>query len=139
MIRGGGGLFYSNNWGVGTGSATFGSAGYIASTTIVTSLDGVNPIVESEQSVSQRTRAAHGIEARPGHAARPGDRFLRSRQSARHTAPNGTSRSSANSPASTLLEVGYTGSRGLKFPIGVQLNQLPDADLALRATRCARW
>jgi hypothetical protein len=30
-----------------------------------------------------------------------------------------------------LLEVGYMGSRGVKFPFNTQLNQLPTADLAL--------
>jgi hypothetical protein len=45
VVRTGGGFFYANNWGVGTGSTGFGSTGFSTTTTIVTSINGVNPIV----------------------------------------------------------------------------------------------
>ena len=45
VLRTGAGIFYSSIWGVGTGSASFGSSGFVATTSIISSLDGVTPIV----------------------------------------------------------------------------------------------
>src|SRR5206468_7124560 len=44
VVRGGGGLFYAANTGIGTGSDVFGISGFQATTNVVTSLDGVTPI-----------------------------------------------------------------------------------------------
>jgi hypothetical protein len=133
VIRGGGGIFFADNWGVGTGSSTFGSAGFINLTNIVTSLDGVNPIVSMNNpfpnGLVQPTGNKLGAATLLGQAVDFFDRNNATPYSAgwhisiqRELAKN------------MLLEVGYTGSRGLKLPFGVQLNQIPDADLALGNT-----
>jgi len=44
VLRAGGGIFFASFWGVGTGSGSFGIAGFQASTNMVTSLDGITPL-----------------------------------------------------------------------------------------------
>jgi hypothetical protein len=129
VIRGGGGLFYSDYWGVGTGSATFGSAGFIALTSIVTSLDGANPIVNMSNPFPNGLVSPSGNKLGPatllGQAIDYYDRVNPMSYSGQWNVTI-----QRELPGNTLLEVGYTGSRGLKFPFGVQLNQIPDSDLA---------
>ncbi|MEO7143559.1 MAG: carboxypeptidase regulatory-like domain-containing protein, partial [Bryobacteraceae bacterium] len=130
VVRGGGGIFYSNNWGVGTGSATFGSSGFIANTSIVTSLDTVTPIAFLDNpfpnGLVQPTGSKLGPATLLGQSIDFYDRGNRTPYSGQwHLSIQ------RELPKGTLLEVGYTGSRGLKLPIGLTLNQIPTADLAL--------
>ena len=130
VIRAGGGIFFADNWGIGTGSTGFGSAGFFTTTTIVTSQDGATPIV------SLSNPFPNGIIAPTGNKL--GAATLLGQPVDFYSRDNATPYSASwhfsiqrELRKDMMLEVGYTGSRGLKMPLGVQLNQLPDADLAL--------
>lgn len=130
VVRGGGGIFFADNWGVGTGSTGFGSAGFFTTTNIVTSLDGATPIVSLSNpfpnGLVQPTGNKLGSATLLGQAVDFYDRNNATPYSASwHFSIQRELRKNM------MLEVGYTGSRGLKMPFGVQLNELPDADLAL--------
>jgi hypothetical protein len=133
VVRAGAGIFYSTYWGVGTGSATFGSSGFIANTAIVTSLDGVTPIVSMDNpfpnGLVQPTGSRLGPATLLGQAIDFYDRGNRMPYSGQWSLS--VQRKLAGN---MLLEIGYAGSRGLKFPFTVQLNQLPAAALALKDT-----
>ncbi|MEO7144931.1 MAG: carboxypeptidase regulatory-like domain-containing protein [Bryobacteraceae bacterium] len=131
VIRGGGGIFYSNNWGVGTGSTGFGSSGFFANTSIVASLDGVTPIVTLSNpfpnGIVQPTGSRLGAATLLGQSISFYDRGNRTPYSAQWSMSI-----QRQLPRNVLLEAGYTGSRGIRYPQGdTGLNQLPDADLAL--------
>jgi hypothetical protein len=132
VIRGGAGIFFADNWGVGTGSTGFGSNGFFATTSIVTSLDGATPIVTLSNPFPSGLVKPTGNKLGPAtQLGQPVDFYNRGNA----TPYSGSWHLSIqrNLGREMLLEVGYTGSRGLKMPISVQLNQLPDADLALGA------
>ena len=130
VVRGGGGIFFATNWGVGSGSATFGSSGFIASTNIVTSLDTVTPITflnnPFPNGLNQPSGSKLGTATLLGQAVDFYDR-------GNPTPYSGSWHVSIQRELSKsmLLEVGYTGSRGVKLPMNLTLNQIPDADLAL--------
>lgn len=130
VIRTGGGLFYSDIWGNGTGSAAFGSSGFINSTTIVTSQNGVNPTTFLDNpfptGLVPPSGSSLGSATLLGQAIDFYNRGNRTPYSA-----SWNFNIQRQLPANILLEVGYTGSKGLKFPIADILNQLPPADLAL--------
>jgi hypothetical protein len=130
VIRTGGGIFYSNIWGVGTGSAAFGSSGFINTTTIVTSQNGVNPTTflnnPFPNGLVPATGSSLGGATLLGQALDFYDRGNRTPYSA-----SWNFSVQRQLPANVLLEVAYNGSKGLKFPISNLLNQLPTADLAL--------
>jgi len=130
VIRGGGGIFFADNWGIGTGSTSFGSNGFFTTTTIVTSLDGATPIVSLSNPFPNGLVAPTGNKLGPatllGQAVDFYDR--------NNATPYSTSwhlSIQRDLGKNMMLEVGYTGSRGLKMPINVQLNELPDSDLSL--------
>jgi Carboxypeptidase regulatory-like domain/TonB dependent receptor len=130
VIRGGGGIFFADNWGTGTGSTSFGSNGFFTTTSIVTSLDGATPIV------SLSNPFPNGLIAPTGNKL--GAATLLGQAVDFYDRNNATPYSASwhlsiqrDLGKNMILEVGYTGSRGLKMPLNVQLNQLPDADLAL--------
>ena len=133
VIRSGAGLFYSDNWGVGTTSTIFGSAGFYATTSIVTSLDGVTPIVNLSNpfpnGLVQPTGSKLGPATLLGQSIDFYDRSNR-------TPYSGSWNLSVQRelPGNSLLEVAYVGSRGLRYPFNVQLNQIPDSDLTLGNT-----
>ncbi|MGH9666991.1 MAG: TonB-dependent receptor domain-containing protein, partial [Bryobacteraceae bacterium] len=130
VIRGGGGIFYADNWGVGTGSAAFGSSGFIANTSIVTSLDGVTPIVSMSNpypnGLVQPTGSTLGPATLLGQSV---DFYDRGNVTPYSASWNFTIQRQL--PENILLEVGYAGSRGLKFVQALTLNQLPDSMLSL--------
>src|ERR1035438_5149641 len=130
VIRTGGGLFYSNIWGTGTASAGFGSSGFINSTTIVTSQNGVNPTTFLNNpfptGLVPPTGSSLGGATLLGQAIDFYDRGTLTPYSEQWNF-----NIQRQLPGKVLLEVGYMGSRGLKFPINALLNQLPTADLAL--------
>jgi len=130
VIRGGGGIFFADNWGVGTGSTGFGSDGFFATTNIITSLDGATPIVSLSNpfpsGLVKPTGNSLGAATLLGQTV---DFYDRSNK----TPYSGSWHMSVQRDLghNMMMEVGYTGSRGLKLPFTVQLNQIPDADLAL--------
>jgi hypothetical protein len=130
VIRTGGGIFYSNNWGVAANSSSFGSDGFLATSTIVTSVNGVNPTTFLDNPFPSGLARATGSSLGPatllGQAV---DFYDRSNPTPYSAQWNFNIQHQFR--GNVLLEVGYMGSRGLKFPFTTQLNQLPTADLAL--------
>ncbi len=130
VIRTGGGIFYASIWGTGTGSASFGSSGFVNLTNIVQSNATIpmtflnNPFPTG---LVAPTGSSQGPATLLGQAITFADRGNRT--------PYGASWNfnvQRELPAGVLLEVGYLGSRGVKFPItALTLDQLPPADLAL--------
>lgn len=130
VIRSGAGLFFAANTGVGTGSAAFGVSGYEASTTVVTSLDGVTPVTYLSNPFPS------GINKPSGNSL--GTATLLGQSVAFFERGNIIPYSGQwnfniqrELPDAWLFEVGYAGSRGVKFPQGRVMNQLPDALLTL--------
>jgi hypothetical protein len=131
VIRGGGGIFFADNWGVGTGSTSFGSAGFYATTSIVTSLDGTTPIASLSNPFPNGLVTPTGNKL--GSATQLGQVVdFYGRNNATPYSGSWHFSIQRDLGKNMLLETGYTGSRGLKLPFNVQLNELPDADLALQ-------
>lgn len=127
VIRAGGGLFYAPWTGIASNT---GNSGFLASTNLVESLDGVTParfvnnpypdgiILPTGNSLGAATLLGQDVEFfdRNNRVSYSGQWNLNiQRQLAK----------------STILEVGYAGSRGLKLPQTLVLNQLPTSALAL--------
>jgi len=129
-IRAGGGIFYGSSTGFGGSSSGYGVSGFEASTSVVTSLDGVTPIVTFANpyptGLNQPTGNKLGPATLLGQAITFYDRG--------NVLPRGGQWNfdiQRELPGSILLDAGYVGTRGLKLPISLTLNQLPDADLSL--------
>ncbi len=131
VIRAGGGLFYATTSGVGGAAGAFGVSGFQAATSIVTSLDGVTPVVKWSDPYpgglfNTPTGSSLGLATLVGQSVQFYDRG------------NVTPYSSQwnfniqrEIPANVLFEIGYAGSRGLFFPEGRQWNQLAPGFLSL--------
>ena len=130
VIRTGGGLFYGHTSGVGGGSAPFGTSGFQATTSMVTSLDGITPIVKWSDpyptGFNKPTGSQLGLGTLLGQAVQYYDRSNVTPYSAQW---NFTIQREL--PGNVLLEVGYAGSRGNHFPENRQLNQLSPEYLSL--------
>jgi hypothetical protein len=130
VIRAGGGLFYTSMTGVGTGSAGFGISGFQANTDIVTSLDGVTPIVSWSnpypQGINKPSGSSLGLATLLGQQVQFNNRGNRQPYSGQWNF-----NIQRELPFAMVFEVGYAGSRGLKLPNVRQWNQLPDSTLAL--------
>lgn len=130
VIRTGGGLFYSTVTGIGGGAGAFGVSGFQAPTSIVTSLDGVTPIVRWSdpypEGFNRPTGSSLGLATLLGQGVAFYDRSNVTPYSAQWNF-----NIQQELPGNTLLEVGYAGSRGLFFPQTLQFNQLPDSALEL--------
>jgi hypothetical protein len=130
VVRGGGGLFYAPITGIGTAAAGFGTSGFSTTTSLVSSLDGVTPLNFLRDPYPSDTNKPSGSSL--GSATllgQPIDFFDR------HYPVPYTEQWNFNVqqvlPGNFLLEAGYAGSHGLKFPQNRTYNQLPDAALAL--------
>jgi hypothetical protein len=130
VIRAGGGIFYDTNTGIGTTTDSFGLSGFSATTSIVTSQDGVTPNTflrnPYPNGIVQPTGSSLGSATLLGQAVAFYDRSNRTPYSGQWNI-----NIQRLLPGNALLEAGYSGSRGLKLYANRQLNQLPDADLAL--------
>ena len=131
VIRTGGGLFYASDTGVGIGVTAFGMSGFSNSTSIVTSLDGVTPMTFLDNPFPAGLVKPSGSSLGPatllGQAVSFFDRHNRKPYSGQWSFTI-----QREMVKNTLLEVGYTGSRGIGFPANLGgLNQLPDTYLAL--------
>jgi hypothetical protein len=123
VIRTGGGLFYGHTGGLGGGAGPFGTSGFLASTNIVTSLDGVTPIVKwtdpYPNGFNRPTGSTAGLRTLLGQSIGFYDRG--------NVTPYSTQWNfniQRELPGNILLETGYAGSRGLHFPENRQFNQL---------------
>jgi len=130
VVRTGGGIFYGTNMGIGGAPNGFGISGFSASTGIVTSNDGVTPVTFLNDPYP------NGLNRPSGSSL--GAATLLGQSVAFYARNNVTPYSiqwnfdaQRELPGALLLDVGYVGTRGLKFPGDRTLNQLPAEALAL--------
>ena len=130
VVRGGGGLFYAAMTGVGGASVAIGVSGFEATSTMVTSLNGVTPLNFLDNpypnGLVQPSGSSLGAATLLGQNIRFVDRGTRQSYSAQWNL-----NVQRELPGGLLLEVGYAGNRGLKLQQDLELNQLPDSALAL--------
>ena len=129
VIRAGAGLFYAGTTGVGGGAGPFGTSGFLAGTSILTSQDGLNPIVKWSDpypnGFNRPTGSSLGLGTLLGQSVGFFDRG--------NTVPYSGQWNlniQHELPRTMLVELGYAGSRGVGFFESLQLNQLPVALLA---------
>ena len=130
VVRTGGGLFYAGFTGLGGGAAAFGVSGYAATTSVVTSLDGVNPTVNWSNpypnGFNKPTGSSNGLSTLLGQTVQFFDRG--------NVAPYSGQWNfniQQELPRNILFEIGYAGSRGLNQFENRQFNQLRSDQLAL--------
>ena len=130
VVRAGFGIFYAALTGVGGASGAFGVSGFEASTSVVTSLDGVTPVTFLNNpyptGINQPTGNSLGPATLLGQNIRFTDRHIRTSYSEQWNL-----NLQRELPGQVLLEVGYAGNRGLKLQNDLELNQLPDSALTL--------
>ncbi|MFB3827080.1 MAG: TonB-dependent receptor domain-containing protein [Bryobacteraceae bacterium] len=130
VVRAGAGLFYAGTTGVGGGAAAFGTSGFQASTSIVTSLDGVTPIVRWSDpyptGFNRPTGSSLGLSTLLGQTVQFFDRG--------NVVPNSAQWNlniQRQLPREMMFEIGYAGSRGFHFFETRQWNQLAPEYLKL--------
>jgi hypothetical protein len=130
VIRSAGGIFYGTIWGFGAQPSQFGVSGFSAVTNIVSSLNGVTPIVSLSNpyptGINQATGSSLGAATLLGQDISFFDRSNVTPYTAQWNFDI-----QRELPAGILFDVAYVGTRGLKFPMNLQRNQLPDSALAL--------
>jgi hypothetical protein len=130
VIRAGAGIFYGSSTGAGSSSSGYGVSGFEAATSIVTSLDGVTPIVSFANpypnGVNPPTGSKLGSATLLGQAVSFWDRNTQLPYSGQWNFDV-----QRQMPGAVLLDVSYVGTRGLRLPINLTLNQLPNADESL--------
>jgi TonB dependent receptor len=130
VVRSGAGVFYSSLTGIGNAPTVFGVTGFLSSTDITTSLDGVTPIVTLNNpfpnGVNQASGSALGAATFLGQSVSFYDRTNRVPYSLQWNYDI-----QRELPRNVLFEVGYVGTHALKLPQDRSLNQLPDSALAL--------
>jgi len=130
VIRTGAGLFYGHTGGLGGGGGPFGTSGFQTSTSIVTSLDGITPIVKWSDPYPSRFNKPSGSSL--GLATLLGQTIgFYDRGNVTPYSAQWNFNIQRELPGKILLEAGYAGSRGLHFPENRQFNQLPLQYLAL--------
>ncbi len=130
VVRGGTGLFYATNWGVGSSPSTFGISGWSATTAMVTSLDGITPINTVSNpyptGLNKVTGSSLGPATLLGQSVSFYDRG--------NTTPYSIQWNldiQRELPKGVLLDVGYVGTRALKLALNHTWNELPDSALSL--------
>ncbi|MBS1855699.1 MAG: TonB-dependent receptor [Acidobacteria bacterium] len=130
VIRAGAGVFYGTNWGIGGAPDGFGISGFSAATGIVTSLDGVNPVVSFSNPYPNGLNAATGSSLGAATLLGQGITFY-DRGNVTPFTYQWNFDIQRELPRSVLLDVAYVGTHAVKFPLNLQLDQLPDSALAL--------
>lgn len=129
VLRAGGGLFYATRFGVGGGAGPFGTSGFQAGTSIVTSLDGVTPIVQWSnpypQGFNRPTGSRSGLSTLLGQTILFTDRGNQVPGSAQWNF-----NVQRELPKSIFFEIGYAGSRGYRLAEQRSWNQLDPQFLA---------
>lgn len=130
VVRGGFGIFYAPYVvGTGTGLTPFGLAGFAATTTFVSSFDGVTPANFLRNPYPQGLRVPTGNTLGAGTLLGENiafvDRFIRMPY-----AEQWNLNVQRELPGKLLIEAAYVGSRGVKLNADRELNQLPDSALA---------
>lgn len=130
VIRTGAGLFYATSTGIGGGAGPFGVSGFQAATSIVTSLDGVTPVVNWSDpypnGFNSPSGASQGLGTLLGQSIQFYDRGNKTPYSAQWNF-----NIQRELPGAVVFEVGYVGTRGLNLLENLVLNQLPAGQLAL--------
>ncbi len=130
VVRGGAGLFYGTNWGIGGAPSQFGISGFGTSTSIVTSLDGVTPIASLSNPYPNGLNRPTGSSLGAATLLGQGVSFYDRNNVTPYTIQWNFD-IQRELPHSVLLDVGYVDTRGLKLYSDLQLDQLPDSALAL--------
>lgn len=124
VIRAGGGLFYAHTGGVGGSAGPFGTSGFQAGTNIVTSLDGITPIVKWSDpypnGFNRPTGSSLGLATLLGQSIQFYDR-----DNVVPYSGQWNFNIQQEVPGNILFEIGYAGSRGLHFTENRPWNQLP--------------
>jgi hypothetical protein len=130
VIRSGAGIFYGTNWGIGGAPNGFGISGFNVTTNMVTSLNGVTPIGSLADpypnGILQPSGSSLGAATLLGQSISFYDRGNVTPYTVQWNFDI-----QRELPWSVLMDVGYVGTRGLKFSADRSLNQLPDSALAL--------
>jgi TonB dependent receptor len=130
VIRAGTGLFYGTTWGFGAQPSQFGISGFTAATNLVSSLNGVTPIVSLSNPYPSGLNAA--TRSRLGRATLLGqDISFFDRGNVTPYTMQWNADIQQQLPGNFLLDVAYIGTRGLKLILDRQINQLPDSALTL--------
>ncbi|NWF82528.1 MAG: hypothetical protein HXY18_01710 [Bryobacteraceae bacterium] len=130
VIRGGGGLFYGTQLGVGGAPDSFGISGFQAATAMVTSLDGVTPKDTLSNPYPNGLNKPSGSSL--GAATLLGQNIsFTDRGNYVPYSMQWNFNIQRELPWRVLFDIGYAGSRGIGFSQDLQLNQLPDSALAL--------
>ncbi|MCL5742492.1 MAG: TonB-dependent receptor, partial [Acidobacteria bacterium] len=130
VLRAGGGIFFDSFSGIGGAGTAYGISGFSASTSVVASLDGVTPLNRMSNpypnGLNQPTGSSLGAATLLGQAITFYDRGNQLPYSAQWNF-----NIQQQLPHSVLLEAGYVGNRGLKYPMDRVLNQLSPDTLGL--------
>lgn len=130
VVRAGAGLFYSTRMGIGGGAGAFGTSGFQVNTPILTTLDGVNPVVNWSNpypnGFNRPSGSSQGLSTLLGQGISFTDRGNATPSSAQWNF-----NVQRELPAKLVLEVGYAGSRGYHLAEGRSWNQLSPEFLRL--------
>lgn len=130
VVRSGAGIFYGTVLGIGGTPDSFGISGFGASTNVVTSLDGVTPIAFLNNPYPNGLNHPSGSRLGPATLLGQSISFYDRGNVTPYTIQWNFDLQ-RELPYAVLLDAGYVGTRGLKFPADRTLNQLPDAALPL--------
>lgn len=130
VLRGAYGIFYPPSTGTDTGRL-LGSEGFFASTTFVSSRDGGNTPEDRlsnpfPNGLTQPPGSSQGLSSLLGQNI---ETAIRTDRSAYTQTWNLNVQREL--PSNFLFDIAYVGNRGVKLPINIQANQLPDQYLSL--------
>ncbi|MBI3693326.1 MAG: TonB-dependent receptor [Acidobacteria bacterium] len=125
VLRAGAGIFVGSTTDIG-----FGTSGFSATTTLVTSLDGVTPLNTLSNPYPDGITQPTGSKLGPATLLGQGVSFY-DRGNRKPYSGQWNFNIQQQLRGGILFDVAYAGSRGLKYPLSRTLNQLPDAALAL--------
>jgi hypothetical protein len=129
-IRGGAGIFYAPTTGISGDTSLFGISGFQSSTTMIASQDGFTPATflsnPFPQGLNRVTGSSLGATTLLGQ-----DIAFYDRGNVVPYMGQWNFDVQHELPGPVLFDIAYAGTRGLKFPVDRQLNQLPDSALAL--------
>jgi hypothetical protein len=130
VIRGGGGLFYSDLWGIGSSPTSFGISGFTTATSMVTSINGVTPTNTLSNPYPTGLNVASGSSLGAATLLGQAVTFYNRAQKTPSTIQWNFGIQQLF-PHSVALDLAYVGTHSLYEPLNKTLDQLPDADLAL--------
>lgn len=130
-IRAGAGMFYGTDAALGASSAGYGVSGFEASTAINTSQDGVTPVVNFSNPYPTGLNPVTGSKLGPATLLGQAVSFF-DRNAVLPYSFQWNFDIQRQLPGGVLLDTSYVGTRGLKLPMNLTLNQLPDRYLSFK-------